>query len=443
MNPNATELRLSLTLAGAVSLGSYEAGALAALVGAAQQTRTSSGPHIVIDSIAGASAGSVTAILTAYSLLTGADPVKTMWSGWVDAPDIKQMISKSPVSPLSTEFVEQMARGLLKEVPISRSAQTEPVRLSMALGNLQGLGYEIRQARSKQSLDAMTFIDWAEFTVSADATDGHVYPWDLKLLDFALASSANPLGFPPRGADRTQDVDTYKKNGVLNFPDSRFFWYTDGGMIDNEPLGRTIDLANTIDKSLEQSLEYDRILLLIHPHPQTPKQLMDWTQPDGAPSWAKTFIRADQMSRSQSLYDDLRRLEKSNSRIRWLKQVKPLLERLLKEANESQSSEGSAAVDQVLQAARHVREEKASLKGRVATGELTDRELLESLLNNISGLEGKREFRVEVISPSVLAKKEPVDKLLAGEFLLHFGDFSTRNFAEVISLSDTVQLRNG
>lgn len=417
MNPDAKELRLSLTLAGAVSLGAYEAGALAALVAAAQKLRTTSGPQIVIDSIAGASAGSVTAILTTYSLLTGADPVGTMWAGWVDAPDIKQMISKSPVSPLSTEFVEKMAKDLFQETPVSAAAQSEPIKVSMALGNLQGLGYQIRQAGSDQSLDAMTFIDWAEFTVSTQGAEGHIAPWAADLLDRALASSANPLGFPSRGADRMKDRDTYSKNGVQNFPDSGFFWYTDGGMIDNEPLGRTIDLANTIDSSLEDGLEYERILLLIHPHPQTPTQLVDWTQPDGPPSWAKTFVRADQISRSQSLYDDLRRLEKANSRIRWLQQARPLLERLFEESGESQS------VQQVLETARRVRQEKAAVKGRVATGDPTDRELLASLLNNISGLEGKREVRVEVISPKVVAGKGPVEKVLAGEFLLHFGGF--------------------
>jgi predicted acylesterase/phospholipase RssA len=57
-----SKLRLSLTIPGAVSLGAYEGGALAALILAA---RTLGEENVLIDTIASASAGSITALLTA------------------------------------------------------------------------------------------------------------------------------------------------------------------------------------------------------------------------------------------------------------------------------------------------------------------------------------------------------------------------------------------
>ncbi|MCA1838892.1 MAG: hypothetical protein LC723_00975, partial [Actinobacteria bacterium] len=81
------------------------------------------------------------------------------------------------------------------------------------------------------------------------------------------------------------------------------------------------------------------------------------------------------------------------------------------------------AMRRILETARSVRQEKASIKGAALTPDPTDRELLESLLNNITGLDGKREVRTEIVSPSNLAGKEAVETVLAGEFLLHFGGF--------------------
>ena len=63
------KLRLSLTIPGAVSLGAYEGGALAALILAA---RTLGEENVLIDTIASASAGSIHALLTAEHSSTGA-----------------------------------------------------------------------------------------------------------------------------------------------------------------------------------------------------------------------------------------------------------------------------------------------------------------------------------------------------------------------------------
>lgn len=61
--------RLSLTISGAVSLGAYDGGALAALLYAVREIAAGDDPAARIDVMTGASAGSITALLAARALL--------------------------------------------------------------------------------------------------------------------------------------------------------------------------------------------------------------------------------------------------------------------------------------------------------------------------------------------------------------------------------------
>src|SRR3954463_8008330 len=91
-------LRIALTLPGAVSLGAYHGGALAALLVAAQHAEG----RLVIDAVAAASAGSITALLAARALLRGADPVALMKRAWVESDSLRSLRSKDTASVLSS-----------------------------------------------------------------------------------------------------------------------------------------------------------------------------------------------------------------------------------------------------------------------------------------------------------------------------------------------------
>src|SRR6266702_6004169 len=98
----AQPLRLALVIAGAVSLGSYEAGALTALL----KSVWASDGRIVIDTIVGASAGSITGLLLAHTLLTG-NGLEDQRKLWVDETDLRLLLKgsymsgrpRAPVSP--------------------------------------------------------------------------------------------------------------------------------------------------------------------------------------------------------------------------------------------------------------------------------------------------------------------------------------------------------
>ena len=78
------QLRCTLTLPGAVALGAYEGGAVAALLSALRGIRENpQAPDVTIDSISASSSGSLTALLVARCLVEGLDPVRVLHRAWV------------------------------------------------------------------------------------------------------------------------------------------------------------------------------------------------------------------------------------------------------------------------------------------------------------------------------------------------------------------------
>lgn len=249
-------------------------------------------------------------------------------------------------------------------------------------------------------------------------------------MDFALASGANAFGFPPVLMSRKSDRDAYRKNGVMNFPDSNELWYTDGGTVDNEPIGRAIEMANELDSDGEG----ERLHLLIHPHPSAPPGGGAWADRGNPPTWAHTLARAFHIQTTQSMYEDLKRMEKTNSRLQWRDQlVAALLEGI-------RSITDPGAVESIRRRLRTLlesflddedvlrsQETREPVRVMVADDTTID-DLVRAVVDRIGGLVDRRPVAVEVISPLLLLQPgETVEDVLAGEFLLHFGGFFSRD----------------
>lgn len=438
------QVRIALTISGAVSLGAYEGGALAALITAAQAVfaRHQDEPAIRIDAIGGASAGSITGMLTARCLLAGLDPVEVMRQSWVVQPSLQSLRGIAPHSPLSIAWVRQSAEGLLEPDPgfRNRPYQGKNIEVMMALASLRGLNYRFSRLRG-DPIESATFLDWRRFTFHPQAAkDEYVKPEGASALDFALASGANALGFPPVAIQRDADRDTYERNGVTNFPPAGWFWYTDGGTINNEPLGQTLTLVNEVDGGSTDPLPLDgsRLLLLIHPHPDAPvrAEQQSWSDPSIQPAWTRTLIRSFQLQTTQTLYNDLRHVEKTNSRLDWTHQLTTVLEDLI--STNPNSAERLREIIRTIQGqkdaidagATHAIE--AEPNKSVATSSDVG-ELLRQALGLATGYGKKTEVAAEVISPLILPEARVPDPstgqlptsgdLLAGEFLHHFGGF--------------------
>lgn len=426
----AADLRIALTISGAVSLGAYEGGALAALLVAVQRLLRVSPPPIRIDAIGGASAGSITGLLATRTLLAGLDPVYVMHEAWVRRDSLAALFTRDPHAPLSLEPLRAAAKELLEPGPehAGQPIQQVPVKLHMALAALRGLNYRIRRL-DEPAIDASTYLDWGTFalTPGQEARAAYFEPKGASAIEFALASGANAFGFAPRKLNRKirkEDLAELAKGRIVNFPRSGWLWYTDGGTVENEPLGRTLDLANDIDRDDPGGR---RIHLLVHPHPTAPPDDDSWADPADQPEWTRTLVRAQMIQRTQSLYDDLRHVEKTNSRIVWTNRVVEVVTPLLKKTRASET----ALRDLV----GEIRGEKAILtrspeNSSEPANETTDvpgdlEALLLRVLQEATGLAGKEEVRVEVVSPLILEEASglPVERLLAGEFLGHFGGF--------------------
>ncbi len=278
--------RLAITIAGAVSLGSYEAGVLYEVLDAIHQHNCVPGTpdeeRIEIDVLTGASAGAMTAAIVAQKMLYAADEFRDpydnpLYNVWVKQINLVGLLnttnggspeSESPLrSIFSSNMVERIAAGSLtaryssEEVPprVTHMAAAKSISLGMTLTNLNGVdyGYDM-QPNGKyiytQHEDQLTRV------VSVGGTD-HREIWE-EIRDASVASGAYPLAFRAKELERKR-ADYTKGNLEPWTDDPMRFTYTDGGVLQNEPLGMAKKLVNAIDGHWNNE---SRFYLFVSPH---------------------------------------------------------------------------------------------------------------------------------------------------------------------------------
>jgi len=430
-------LRLALTVSGAVALGAYEGGALAALLHAIGPLCEGDDPPVRVDAIGGASAGSLTGMLAARCLLEGIDPVYVMREAWVTRDSLSVMRTDAPDAPLSLEALRRASVDLLDPrdaggAPVHRvgTCQRLPIRMAMALASLRGLEYRVPSLSARQPVRATTSLDWATFTFSSGQPMRElVEPPRASPVDVALASAANALAFKPILLDRGGDEGGYRARGIVNFPPSRHLWYTDGGILDSEPLTRTLDLVREVDQDTPSDTR--RVQLLVHPHPTGAPTGSAWADERNPPTWLATLLRARDLQRTQSIYDDLLHLERVNTRLEWTSrlfdEIGPVVDDLDGESADRLRAALVRAIG-VIEGQRralraHEEDPAAATPQPVADKPLA--ELLRDAVARIAGVTGKERIALEVVSPLSLpeAATTAVSHMLAGEFLFHFGGF--------------------
>ena len=421
------KLRIGLTISGAVSLGSYEGGALAALLTAVQTM----GPDaVVVDAITGSSAGAITAVLAAQTLLRGLDPVAAMRASWVDLPSLQHLAWHGMESPLSPHTLSDAAKELLTQggLPAGAPRQPDPVNVSVTLTSLAGSTYKIAALMRKTPVTATTYLDWGDFTFTSTSTDADY----LAAAEFALASAANAFGFPPKLIERSEDdVTRMKANGVVDDlppqgPIHR--WYTDGGTVDDEPFGRLLNPVHDDDPRAS------RLLLMVHPSYDPPKKpgtpLSVWNDTSSQPRWTRTGLRAAKLQMTQSIYEDLRQLEKTNTRLLSIEDLAHAIDGAV--TNDADRAALRAAIGEFLKdyetrkaKINEVVERRAPDAAHAQLAPTTS--LGDALLDAIgraAGLDHKRPATVEIVTPQLDPSGKAGDQLLAGEKLGHFFGFT-------------------
>jgi len=413
-------LPIALTVSGAVALGAYEGGVLAALIAGLRPLYRGDDPRVRIDVIGGASAGSIAGLLAARCITEGIDPIAVMREAWVVRDGLSDLMKGAKGSPLTAESLHDVAAELLRMPGDAAQRQGKSVHLTMALGALRGLEYDIKsKGFSTSPINASTYLDWKNVEVSPgqpleDFVHAGAYRPGVdepKMVDFALASGANAFGFPPMVVNRGADEHDYDDNHITNFPASKAYWYTDGGTLDNEPVGRTLDIAGGLDEN-EEVLR--RLLVLIHPDPTAAPTGRAWADPSNPPTWVETLARAFTLQTTQSIYDDLRHAAKTNRRVEETDKVAKVLATALAKLS---SAEQAALVTQLAEITA------TEMQGAITEG------VVRGALHHAAGLTGKHMIGIEVLSPLLLPEAQgpkavPVKDLLAGEFLHHFGGFA-------------------
>lgn len=422
-------------------MGAYEGGVVAGLL---EAVRALGEDVVVIDSIGAASAGSLTGVLAAFSLLRGADPIDAMIAAWVTLDDLSFLATHNTQSPLSGDALTNIATEVFgsgeNHVPDGppESIQHCEVAISMALASLSGLSYSLTGIQGDTTVDASTFLDWYDVRLTTgDSRDRYI-----EVAAAAIASGSNAIGFPPKLLDRSADKAQYVAAGLSEFPASGTFWYTDGGTVDNEPLGRTIDLAQEIGSGDR------RVFLLIHPDPPSPSSNGPWTQAEPLPSWLHAGTRSFSISRSQSVYNDLKRVAKTNVYLDWTDKAVAAITQGFTGAiarpglsDQDRTAIITAFADSLRASLNSLRAEQQALKDRIGrttptgpagTGQVDDvGKVINALVRASTGLESKDPVTVEVVSPMLdpTVGKSPAEQL-AGVFLFHFGGFLDIRFRQ-------------
>ena len=413
-------LRVCLSLSGGASLGAYQAGAGAALLAAFECIRDEHGVDVRVDAIGGASAGSIVALMVAHSLLEGVDGCSLLHEAWVERVAVDTLLGGGARGPLSLERVRRELPELL-ERGRRGPAQRHPLMLHVSLTGLRGLTYDIHGLRRDEPVSGVTFADWKDFRLEpGGGVTQLLRPEGSSPLETVLASASHPGAFAPRVIDRRGDRDAYQRQGISNFPRSGWLWYSDGGQIQSEPLGRVLAAARAVDRDAPDDAR--RLSLLIDPRSEEPSDAEEWSDHDYDASWARGLSRALTIPPEQALYDDLRRIERDNYRLDWIRQLTDTVDDHLDDD----------ARDGLLALLARVASDRARLRGGGFSepadpqdDDSTVGELLRRAVEDIGGLSGKRHVAVDVISPLVLARHtdSSVADLLAGELVGDFGGF--------------------
>ena len=278
--------KVAIVIAGAGSLGSYEAGVLTELWYALETLNATREPlaggglegRFVVDAMTGASAGGMTAAMVGRTMMYEATLRSRFHSAWVREISMKALLEDDPsqgTALFSKKIVADIADRHLTQplagAPAASSFAPDVLRLGATLTNLNGLDYRLfTRSLNAPSPGFLTtrFSDRAQFTLKRDGFAE--VDWGA-IRSYAVATGNFPLAFMPEVLTR-EAGDYSGDNPALQslpaIPPAKPYFphglaFVDGGMFDNEPLGLAINFAADADGG---NPDPQRLFLLVHPN---------------------------------------------------------------------------------------------------------------------------------------------------------------------------------
>ena len=234
------QLRLGLTISGAVSLGAYEGGALAALISRSRlSSRRRTADHHRRDRrcVGGVDHRDVDGTVPPRRPRSGARHVRVMGPTGLARGDADARQARATVGRCDAEGSHRVVgppsifRGKPKQ--LTPSAYTWRLDVCAA--------FATRSAGSRAPIEAETFLDWGEFEFDRDVR-GRLHRSEGRLdRRFRARVGRERVRFP------AEDPEADGTEGRSGTPEAQrdhesagdwsgYLWYTDGGTLDNEPL---------------------------------------------------------------------------------------------------------------------------------------------------------------------------------------------------------------
>ncbi len=340
--PIGSPKHLAITIAGAVSLGSYEAGALYELLEAIRQHNgkveaEQEGQPIYVDVLTGASAGGMTATILAQKLLfdgpsfvdANGNPApwaNPLYETWVERITLEGLLATEDkpiaeggdpalLSLLSSQLIETIAReklltdvadGEIVDHGAHRAVNPDgELRLGMALTNLTGVNYGLPMLGGG-AFQYTRFEDSLRRRLTRG--DRAVAAWQ-EVADAAVASGAFPVAF--RTKDLTRSYGDYAADGPLDWTGGeRQFNYSDGGILQNQPLGMAKELMDDADG--HQHTE-NRFYLFVSPNPMSDQ--VDATLNESNVNMVRVVGRIGSVYMGQAMFQDWVEADEVNARV--------------------------------------------------------------------------------------------------------------------------------
>jgi hypothetical protein len=329
--------RLAITIAGAVSLGSYEAGVLyeviRAIGGHNTDPATTPNEHIEIDVLTGASAGGMTAAIATQKLLFEAGSLdqaykNSLYRPWVKDVDIVPLLAlqndeDSTHSILSSDLVENISKkhltlryeGGVAPTRVKHSAASDKIRLGLAVSNLNGVDWCRRVLPNDEFIYTRYQDEVKACLDSADPSHDSLAVWEF-LRSTAVASGAFPFAFRAKtlARHRSEYFETAEQEQCLGqfASDPRQFTYTDGGVFQNEPLGLAKHLVDLNDPG--HTGTDSRFYLFVAPQPKISSSSSQFNETIA--NLGKTGLQLLGSIFNQARFHDWIQAEEVNDRIR-------------------------------------------------------------------------------------------------------------------------------
>ena len=280
---------------GAVALGAFEAGVVAQLYAdIAEVNSQSEQKQFGIDAVAGASAGAVTGVILAQAIAAGSSPeqlTNRLYNTWVASLSLDALLGDTN-NMANSLFDPATMKAISKKVLLAddqmesaqESANAAPVVVSIALTNVDGIPYKIKVdgpeviASIYGDYETVVVQDGVPYSVqpveflvgTPDLDKDHPYGWK-EIGELAITSAAFPFSFQSHLLKR--DLSKYKDSIYPEGKPITTFNYVDGGVLDNNPIGRAIDATTYADRLFRHPFD-DHSIIVIEPDPPTEAQAL-------------------------------------------------------------------------------------------------------------------------------------------------------------------------